>query len=117
MLALIFLLGVWLVLCFLVAIWAEQRGRDRAIAFICSILFSPLLMWLVYLAIGTKPDPSSYSPAPWSQPERTKRCPACAELILAEARKCKHCGEWLKDEPPAPIERFNNPLRIEDSER
>lgn len=22
-----------------------------------------------------------------------KKCPACAELILAEARKCKHCGE------------------------
>ena len=25
--------------------------------------------------------------------EPTKRCPACAEEILAAARKCKHCGE------------------------
>jgi len=25
----------------------------------------------------------------------TKKCPACAELILAEAKKCKHCGEIL----------------------
>lgn len=24
-----------------------------------------------------------------------KRCPACAEEILAAARKCKHCGETL----------------------
>lgn len=24
-----------------------------------------------------------------------KKCPACAEEILADARKCKHCGEWL----------------------
>lgn len=24
-----------------------------------------------------------------------KKCPACAEVILAEARKCKHCGEVL----------------------
>ena len=29
-------------------------------------------------------------PAP---PAAKKKCPACAELILAEARKCKHCGE------------------------
>lgn len=24
-----------------------------------------------------------------------KKCPACAEMVLAEARKCKHCGEAL----------------------
>lgn len=23
-------------------------------------------------------------------------CPACAEVIVAGAKKCKHCGEWLE---------------------
>jgi DNA-directed RNA polymerase subunit RPC12/RpoP len=31
--------------------------------------------------------------------DETKRCPYCGEEILAVARKCKHCGEWLDDEP------------------
>lgn len=26
-----------------------------------------------------------------------KRCPYCSEEILADAKKCKHCGEWLDD--------------------
>jgi hypothetical protein len=30
----------------------------------------------------------------------TRKCPWCAEEILAEAKKCKHCGEFLTDEVP-----------------
>lgn len=27
--------------------------------------------------------------------DELKKCPACAEVILAEAKKCKHCGEII----------------------
>ena len=35
--------------------------------------------------------------------EKVKNCPYCGEEILAVAKKCKHCGEWLgeSEEPSA----------------
>jgi TM2 domain-containing membrane protein YozV len=35
----------------------------------------------------------SANPAPTAEP--TTQCPYCAEVIAAEAKKCKHCGEFL----------------------
>ena len=37
--------------------------------------------------------------------KETKRCPYCGEEILAVAKKCKHCGEWLtsKEMVPCPV--------------
>jgi hypothetical protein len=34
---------------------------------------------------------------------QTKRCPYCAEEVLADAIKCKHCGEWLSRPTEGPI--------------
>ena len=28
-----------------------------------------------------------------------RKCPYCGEEILAKAKKCKHCREWLTDQP------------------
>ena len=41
---------------------------------------------------------------------KTIQCPFCAEEILSEAKKCKHCGEFL-DEKPTVIERTSKKLK------
>ena len=30
--------------------------------------------------------------------QETIKCPYCGEEILAIAKKCKHCGEWLNND-------------------
>ena len=38
-----------------------------------------------------------------SEEKKTKECPYCGEEILATAKKCKHCGEWLEEHKENPL--------------
>ena len=40
--------------------------------------------------------------------EEPTTCPFCAEVISAQAKKCKHCGEWLDQNGRQPAARARN---------
>jgi len=47
----------------------------------------------------------------------TKQCPYCGEEVLAVAKKCKHCGEWLeKDTTSTPKKMVECPVCAEQIE-
>lgn len=79
----------WFLFSVVVGIIAASRGRHGFGWFLLSILISPLLACILVLALGSKQQ-AVVSGAP--TPETHVKCPDCRELVLREARVCKHCG-------------------------
>lgn len=82
----------------LVGVFAGRLGRTGFGWFLLALLFSPLLAWLALLALGTATSAPPVIPGPGDLARIAKthvQCPECRELVLRDARKCKHCGSAL----------------------
>ena len=65
-----------------------------ALIFGAVLLFVTIPAHLIYAAVGSKKrDPNA------PRPDTHVRCPDCKELILKEAKVCKHCGCKLVSQP------------------
>jgi len=95
----------WLVFSVVVAIGAAGRGRHAPGWFLLSMVISPLLAFLLLMML---PSRSKSAGAPETQ--ELRKCPECAELILREAKKCKHCGSDV--EPLAPAKGASVPYDV-----
>ncbi len=92
------ILGVllfWLPCCILVAWIAGQKRRSRLGFFLLSALLSPIIGFLAVLAV-----PARVPPSPKVAARAMRKCPECAEAVLNEATKCKHCGSALSPVKP-----------------
>lgn len=87
----------WLALSFGVSVFAGRYGRGPYLWFWISIFLSPLFSIIMILLLGNVPIETS------KEIVYTRKCPYCAEKILAEAKICKHCGREVK---PLPIKEF-----------
>lgn len=67
----------WIMFSILIGVWAARWERRGFVYFLAALFFSPVLIALFMLIEG----------------RGGKKCPACKEMILSDALKCKHCGE------------------------
>lgn len=81
----------WFVASIVIAVGASSRGRSGFGWFVLSLAISPILS-LVALALTPNLAEKSASTNNSPTPDTHVKCPDCAELVLKEARVCKHCG-------------------------
>jgi len=77
---------LWFGIAIVTGIAASARGRSGFGWFLLGLLFSLLALIVVLVLPSKKTDPNAPTP------ETHVRCPDCRELVLKEARVCKHCG-------------------------
>ncbi|MEN9420197.1 MAG: hypothetical protein RI988_3818 [Pseudomonadota bacterium] len=81
---------LWIGLAVVVGVAATSRGRSGFGWFFLAVVISPLLAGLLVLALGRR-NQAPVGPTP----ETHVRCPDCRELVLRDAKRCKHCGITL----------------------
>lgn len=72
-------------------IWASNKGRSGIGWFLLACLISPILAVVFFIATDQVEQPSN----PQEKNLQRVKCPYCAEHVLPEAIKCKHCGSQL----------------------
>ena len=102
---------LWLVFAVVVGIGAGARGRSGFGWFLLACFFSPLLMVLLLVLLPSLNQAKVATPVAQASdavgPSTHRRCPECAEWVLKEARKCKHCGSAIAAEQPVSPQRLS----------
>ena len=78
--------AVWLLLAVAVGIYAGRKGRSGFGWFVLALLLSPIIAGIFALVVSDKTKATGPSP------DTHVKCPDCGELVLREAKVCKHCG-------------------------
>ena len=82
---------IWLLCGIAAASIASNKGDRGCFGFILGILLGPIG---VIIALLSSPKQAKLDERALKS-GKMKKCPVCAELVKAEATKCRHCGEDL----------------------
>lgn len=79
-------LYVWIGSAILTAIVAGRKGRSVLLWMVLGGIFSLFALLVIACLPSTEDRPSGPSPS------THVKCPDCRELVLKDARVCKHCS-------------------------
>ena len=81
----------WIIFAGVVAFAAAARGRSAFGWLLLALVISPLLALILVLVLPNLSATARAAAASIPSPSTHIKCPDCAELILIDARVCKHC--------------------------
>lgn len=96
----------WILFSIVAGAIAGSKGRSGFGYFFLSLVLSPLIGIILAWAL---PALNAHAEAGGPSPATHVKCPDCRELVLKEARVCKHCGCRLipeSEQPPKSIEQL-----------
>jgi hypothetical protein len=86
------ILFFWVGFAAIIAVIANNKGRNPAGWFFLALLISPLLAGL-FLGVSNSVNAQPIASG------TMKPCPRCAESVQRAAQVCKHCGHEFDDSP------------------
>lgn len=86
---------VWIICGLIAAGVAEGKGRSTLGWLLLGLLLGPIALLVILIA---SPDPR-VAERRGLQSLTMRKCPSCAEVIKAEANKCRFCGDAVTAVP------------------